>query len=553
MSYLSRVISRTSASSSSHGGGPQQSHLLFLLILLVPSLYVCGMSIGSGEFWWTDESRHAMDGVFVLDFVRDFPWHAPMDYVVRYFAQYPALALNWYPPAFYAIEAIFFGLLGITETAAHLSVLTFLTAGLVAFFLWAGRLWGYRTALVAGLLIALSPEFVFWGRSVMLEIPAIAMMMVSTLLFDGYLRNPRLRTATLAGASLAAMLLVKQSTAFLLPALLIYAWLTRRGRLLVTRQSLLACLLVVAALTFLLLHAIIFGGHAIGAWEGNRHEAGGMPPTLSLARWIVFPHTVLEELGWPLFLAAILGTIATFRTPRKPQDLLLILWLASWYLMDTLLFASNAARYTVYALPALALLACHSVDLVHRRTWRYALNALLAGVVAWQLWHALTLQPLFVSGYRAAALNVLSQPVRGTIMFAGKHDGDFIFHLRANDPDRRQVVVRADKTLVTINVHKYFGMQSHVSTVGDVRNLLDQYKVGWVVLERPDIVGVKEFQLLWQAVNGTGFRLERDIAVDTNVPEYRGLHILLFRRVQTSADPGTVRIEVMGREVEFAL
>jgi hypothetical protein len=26
-------------------------------------------------------------------------------YALRYFAQYPALALNWYPPGFYLVEA----------------------------------------------------------------------------------------------------------------------------------------------------------------------------------------------------------------------------------------------------------------------------------------------------------------------------------------------------------------------------------------------------------------------------------------------------------------
>ena len=41
---------------------------LFALVVLffVPTL-------GAGGFWWTDETRHAMGGVFMLDLLRDMP------------------------------------------------------------------------------------------------------------------------------------------------------------------------------------------------------------------------------------------------------------------------------------------------------------------------------------------------------------------------------------------------------------------------------------------------------------------------------------------------
>ena len=63
-----------------------------------------------------------MGGVFILDLLRDLPLDDPMGYALRYFAQYPALALNWYLPGFYFVEAGFFALFGVSETVAHWTV-----------------------------------------------------------------------------------------------------------------------------------------------------------------------------------------------------------------------------------------------------------------------------------------------------------------------------------------------------------------------------------------------------------------------------------------------
>lgn len=46
--------------------------LLIVLLLSVASL-LFGVAIDAGEFWWTDESRHAMDGVFIMDVLKELP------------------------------------------------------------------------------------------------------------------------------------------------------------------------------------------------------------------------------------------------------------------------------------------------------------------------------------------------------------------------------------------------------------------------------------------------------------------------------------------------
>ena len=101
-----------------------RSWLLCALLFALSALFLAPALGGSG-FWWTDETRHAMGGVFILDLLRDLPLDDPMGYALRYFAQYPALALNWYLPGFYLVEAGFFALFGVSETVAHWTVFAF--------------------------------------------------------------------------------------------------------------------------------------------------------------------------------------------------------------------------------------------------------------------------------------------------------------------------------------------------------------------------------------------------------------------------------------------
>ena len=46
---------------------------LSLLVLWCSVCLLFWKVLDAGQFWWTDESRHAMNGVFFLDLWRDMP------------------------------------------------------------------------------------------------------------------------------------------------------------------------------------------------------------------------------------------------------------------------------------------------------------------------------------------------------------------------------------------------------------------------------------------------------------------------------------------------
>lgn len=525
-----------------------------LLWLLIVALFLPAWF--TGEFWWTDEARHAMGGVFLLDAARDLPVSDPLGYALRYFAQYPALALNWYLPGFYAVEAAVFAVFGASEPVARGVVLAFCLLGASVWFAWLRPGWGPVVALFGTAFFVSGPEWNHWTRGVMLEAPAIAMMVVSVWALQRFMDVPAWPRALLLGLSLAVMLLIKQSTAFLLPALLIYVVWTPRRSVLWHPAAWPAYLLLAVAMAAVTVHALKFGSQGLEATVGTVGTGGerGLP-LLGVDRWLLYPRTLLETWGLPLTVLSIVGALLP-RRPHEDRLPLVFAWLACWYVAVTLMIAGpNAPRYTMYAMPALGLLAARPLLwLDEHQPWRVAGVAVLAAALAWNVWRTLE-QPLpYVSGYRAAAEQIHATGTRAPLLFAGKHDGNFVFHLRRLDDERRHVVLRADKILLSLAVHKYFGMQSHVGSTEDIEALIRRYGIEYVLLESPDVLELPEFALLAQLVRGDGFEKVGNLPVRSGGGAVAPASIQIYRyRAFTPVENAEIVIPLphMGREIRF--
>ena len=88
-----------------------------ILTAIVALLFVTGAPIDDA-FSWPDAPRHALNGAFLLDFLRDHPLHDPTGYAYNYYARYPALTILFYPPLFYVLLAVFYAVFGVSQTAA---------------------------------------------------------------------------------------------------------------------------------------------------------------------------------------------------------------------------------------------------------------------------------------------------------------------------------------------------------------------------------------------------------------------------------------------------
>lgn len=473
---------------------------LAALWLLVGALLL--PTVAAGDFWWTDEARHAMGGVFVADAVRDWPVADPMGYALRYFAQYPALALNWYLPGFYAVEAVAFSIFGASQPVARALVFLFCIVGVSVWYAWLRRGWGTAAAFLAVAAWVTPPVWNLWARSVMLEAPVVTMLVVSVWAFDRYLAAPSHARSVAVGLSLAGALLIKHTAAFMLPALLLYAIATPARHALWRREAIPGVIIVAAALLIDTVHALKFGSQALSSIFSEIPPESGAVTRWSIERWTLFPKTLWATWGPFMTLLSLAGALLPSRG-RERQLPMVYAWVLCWYVAVTLVLGGpNAARYTMYVFPALGLLAARPVFWLRDRTSVMAAAVVVVALgVGSNLWRTVNAPVPQVDGYRAVAAFVHATGTRAPILYAGKHDGNFIFDLRGLDPGREHVVLRADKLLLSLAVHKYYGMQSHVRSDEDVKAMIARYGVQYIVLESPDILKLKEFEMLRRVLN----------------------------------------------------
>jgi len=537
-----------------------EDHRLFhwaaALLIVTVGLLVNWSGLVAPGLWWTDESRHAMHGAFFVDFFRDLPLHAPYDYVQRYFAQYPALAFNWYLPFFPVFMGLVMNTFGVSEVSAHASVIGVWLVGVVGWYAWLAPRYGVLAALASCLALLSMPVVLLWGRSVMLEAPALAMCALGVYFFQRYLDRPGHSTAIVSGLVLFATLMVKQTTLFILPVLLVYALSFQQGRRALWRKETgWGAIAVALALLVIAAHALLFGPEAV--MSGDTHIGTGAAALWSWSRWGLYGKSLYLAIGPLITPLAVLGlALAVYRLDHY-TNLVPIAWLVAAYVWCTYLTGvpSNNARYALYAMPAVAFFSAYGIwHFQERPILRWSWGLLLLVAVGWHVAEALRTPHRYVSGYDTAARFVDGLPNSGAILFAGKHDGNFIFHLRKLDRDRQRVVLRGDKTLVSMSVHKYFGVRSHVANAASIQTLLNEHSVRWIVVESRDLVGLKEFKLLNEVLKGPEYRQVAKIPVATNVPEFKDVDVLVYENLGLSLPPdGRVRIAYpyLGKSYEF--
>lgn len=504
---------------------------LFGLLLLCAIL--TGMTLNIGGFWWTDESRHAMDGVYLYDVLRELPLANLYQYTEEYFVRFPALGLTWYLPFFAFIESIVFNLFGISEFSARLTVLLFALLGVLVWYLLARNAWGRSVAFLSSLILITHPIYMYWGRSVMLEVPLVTMMILAFASFDGFLKSPTFKRSFIAGVAIFAMVLTKQTSLFLFPPLLIYALFQQSFKTLFRKEVLPAYLLTGLALAVVYIHARKFGVNAFG----GDNRAYDYQALFSVERWTMCARVIYQAYTLPVLLLAATGilTIAVNKK-RNAYDALILAWLVFWYLAITIVISAenNVLRYTTYLAPVLALLASRSFFSVDPKKPIMGYVAFSTAILV-AIWNVVVLsdndQP-YVDGYRKAAQFIHNHSVAAPVLFCCKHDGNFIFNLRVLDSERNHIVLRADKVMVSMAVHKHFGVKSYVENKNDILTVLDQYGVGYIVSEDHDLVGMEEFELLIDTLKGDEFELVKSFALDTNVDEFKDTNIHIYRYLQ---------------------
>lgn len=297
-------------------------------------------------------------------------------------------------PALILPVALAYRLLGAEILPGRLVAAVYLLFALAALFLASRRLWDFTTAWLAVMLALLGTDVLYWGRSVLGDVPALGFFLCGLWLILKSLDEDSFSLPFLGGLMLGLAFAAKEfyGAAFLPPlVVLAYRDWPHRRRLL--RRLALFCLGVsLPLLAYLALKVAILGSLTLAVQHFLTQKMllkNEFFTPLTLGR--VYPESFAYLVGHPLFWLGLLGAVWTWRRRQLAPGL--TLWLTNLTLWTCIYL--TAVYWHRFALPALFLaapLAAHFLRilfarmvavLTHRTARSLATAALGAFLLIW--------------------------------------------------------------------------------------------------------------------------------------------------------------------------
>jgi len=470
-----------------------------LLCVLALAMVAILRGIRVGEFSYNvDETQHAVTGLYFADLVRDHPFTDPVGYTYRYYAQYPALSgvIHW-PPLFYCFEGAFFLVLGPTVVAARLTILFFTLFGLVFWFLLVRELLNEWAAAFSAAMLALLPCVLLFEKTVMLEIPSLSWCIAASFFWILYLLRGKKSDvywfAVLAGAAA----LTKQNGIYLIPFCVLSGLLCGGWRLFLRKEALRA-----AAIYLLLVSPFYALAYAVHwktiAMDLTESVIGGSN------RWVFYSQALPGQLGWSLLGLALLGILTSRQWARAKLPAIMSSWIVACYVTFTLI-GHMEARYVIYWIPPFLYFASGLLFCFFRKPWlRVAGFAAAVVVLGATLASARTFHRPYVTGYAAVPKRILQESKSAIILFDGPLPGNFIFFMRADDPDRRFLVLR--KALYAYRIKKSGGGVELVHSPQEIVDLIHDDGVRFIVVSDRVPLDFESQKMLRDVLKGPSYK-----------------------------------------------
>jgi hypothetical protein len=528
-----------------------------LAIFVAAAATLFGTAPVAGDFWWQDAPRHALNGAFIKDLLTALPLSNPTAWAMQYYVKYPALTILFYPPAFYLVEACFYTAFGVTHATAQFAVATYLVLLGYAAHAIARMVLPRWSAIGVGLLVIGTPEISIWGRQVMLDVPAYALLMYCVLFMLRHVRGNRTSDLVLAGTFLVAAVYTKQTVIFMLPVLVV-AFVAVRG----TAGLLERRVLVTAAATTIALVPMIYLTMHFGAV--NVESVEGRPSDISrwnIEAWLFYARLIPKQLGLPVAVLGTCGFVAVTFRPKSAGARWLIPLLVPWLVFGYLFFSGIGVReprhdlMILYPILLCAALAVHST-----------LTALPAQTVVMALAGATFIYSLVyipvprITGYREVVDYIARvAPRDAVVLFSGYRDGNFIFDMRSREDRRDIITIRADKILLRVAVERERGVvQTDEDEVG-IADTIRSLGVDLVVAQAGFWTDLRQMARLEHVLNSplfervAEFPLGGDLSTSDGAGREGGALVFVFRptyKVEAHRNATRIEIPVISGHVE---
>jgi hypothetical protein len=517
---------------------PSKQSLILLGLLLVLGLVHVAAYKATEPFYY-DEPVHVMTGVFFGDLLRDLPIGSLRDYATRYALQYPALGLLVWPPFFHVIEGLFMVVFGPSLIVSKVLIGLFAAIACAYLFRFACRTHDVATAALAVLIFGLCPLIFDFSRQVMLEMPTMALGLGATYHVARYIDEERRRDLLFAALTSTLAVLTRYDGVFLLPLFALMVFVRKRLDLL-RRQAVLvsAGLALLVVLPFCWLVAKEIG------WFHVRQATQQISPTVSYflapRNFIFYPLLLPQQIGWFAFVPAVVGLVFGMTAAGRKRSWPYLSIVGATYITFTPL-AELLSRHVIYWMPAFSLFAADGVALISNwlAAWRPRI-ALTTLVVAGTCWGTMRQPPLFVRGYEEAARYVLSTSKTSRfVMFEGRLSGNFAFQIRRHDPHRRLWVLRGDKLLYAVLSDPTIAYKEIAKSDKDILDTIFRYDPELIVVGEPRVPSLPMAERLRAVLRDypDRFRLESVIPVQSNLSDFPGVKLMVYRNMVRNAHP----------------
>ena len=480
----------------------------------------------AGDFANADAPRHALNGAFVLDFLKQLPLRHPVAWAFDYYMRWPSLSIGFYPPLFYGVEAAVYAAFGVSHAAAQATVAMFTLLLAASAYAFARMLLPTLTAVGVAILLLGCPEISFWARQVMLDIPMLACVAAGAVIWSRYLRDGTSRQLALATACFVAAIYVKFTACFLLVPV-VASLIAARGFKAVTSRP-----VVITALTagLLVLPAVVL------TWQFGRMNLENVAapvgaPVSSLWRWTEYAALLPSQLGWLPLILALPGAVILWRDAPRPWAIFVLSWIAFGYVFFSAISIHDSRHDQAILLP---IIICAAVAL-QRVAHVAAGPAMLALGASAMVMNVFYTEPYRVSGYAEVADYVADHAPRGSVvLFDGYRDGNFVFDLRARGDRGDLAVLRANKLLVHYAVTRDWGVTESGYNRDGLKKLLSDSGVAMVVARPGFWSDLHEMALLEDILRSSDYRevaqfpVEGSIATDDGGSGSRGSDVIVF-------------------------
>ncbi len=259
-------------------------------------------------------------------------------------------------PAVILPVALAYKLLGVHLATGRLVAGAYLVLAFLALFLATRRLWGFRTALLAVALAFLGTDVLYWGRSVLGDIPALALFLCALVCLLRGLESRSLWPLVLGGIFLGLAFDAKEfyGLAFLPPLAILARQRWGESRRLALSLLAFCTGAALPLLAYVALKAVILGSlagalvHFLAQKKLLCHE---FFTPLTIGR--IYPESALLLLQDPLFWLGCLG--AGWLWKKRGLSAGVRLWIWNFLLWSAVYL--TAVYWQRFALPAL-FLAC---------------------------------------------------------------------------------------------------------------------------------------------------------------------------------------------------